>query len=544
MIRKLLPQQRAVVVMTHGVMRSRFRNDAEKRYFRLFCEKTVIHLSGFYDPIVWGRIVLQASEAEDSIRHAVISIGALDMTTAMLQDFENADAKQHHLFALKEYSQAIRDMRVMMLRQSERHDVQTALVAILAVICFETYHGNYAAAAQQIRTGVRLIEDQKQKKDAPVIEEDLIRAFDRLDVQSMSHSDPFTLDEHIKLKDVYNDRTEDLPPVFLDLKTARDSFNCISRRAAHFASMAWKLEHVESDKPSHSLWDPVTMDWRTYLSQEHGMFTRFSEQWMDSFSAIYNSARETVQTTPAPFSNNVIAPLAMRSHFLAMRLALRHFSDVEEIAWDRSMPEFVEMLANSEIILANRNRGVFSFDLQSVWPLDVIAKKCRNPRMRRRAIQLLKNKPRREGMWDSIVAALVCEWVVNVEEEGMLEDGSIPESARVRNIGVELDSENRKAKVWCFLPAKINDAELGNEKENHSIRKRETFLEWGHQKWNAGFGEDVAGKWSRGHQRILSDRQDDSDAVNTFVGMGLYFNARTFSTSEDHAFSDIFPGAQ
>lgn len=188
----------------------------------------------------------------------------------------------------------------------------------------------------------------------------------------------------------------------------------------------------------------------------------------------------------------------MRNHFLAMRLALRHYQDVEEIAWDRSMPEFVEMLENAETIVANSEGAVFSFDLQSVWPLDVIAKKCRVSAMRWRAIHLLKSRPRREGIWDSIVAALVCEWVVNVEEEGMLEGGNIPESARVRNIGVELDFENRKARVWCFLPSE----ETSQNEETAIARKREALLEWGHQKWNTDFGG--YGTFGSGFQRILS----------------------------------------
>ncbi|CZR63158.1 uncharacterized protein PAC_13055 [Phialocephala subalpina] len=532
--RPLMPRKRpgASGGPTNEVKKLRFGNLEEMRYFRLFCEKTSFHLSGFYDPILWGRIVLQASEAEDSIRHAVISIGALDMTSAMLRDMESANAQEHHLFALKQYSKAISDMRAMVQRQDEMHDLHTALVASVLIICFETYHGNYSSAAQQIRTGVRLIEDSKRRKGSAGVEEELVRAFDRLDVQSMSHSDPFTFQEHAELKDVYTHRNEDLPPVFLDLKTSRDYFNFISRRVCHFASMAWKLEHMSTDKPSHSFWDPTgDMSWRETLLQEHGMFTRLSEQWMISFTQIYNNAREDVKTNPAPYAKSTLAPLAMRNHFLSMRLALRHFQDVDEVAWDRSMPEFVEMLENAETMVANSEGAVFSFDLQSVWPLDVIAKKCRVSKMRWRAIHLLKSRPRREGIWDSIVAALVCEWVVNVEEEGMLEDGTIPESSRVRNIGVELDFENRKARVWCFLPPQATSE---SEKETAQPRKREALLEWGRQKWNADFGE--SGRSGSGYQRILSGRSnlcEDAGATGP-VWMGVYFNARKASTEVDH----------
>lgn len=135
--RPLIPRKRDASPFPEQVRKARFRNYDEMRYFRLFCEKTSLQLSGYYDPILWGRIVLQASEAEDSIRHAVISIGALDMTAAMMQDSKNENAKEHHLFALKQYGEAIRDMRAMAQRQKEMHNLQHALVASILIICFE-----------------------------------------------------------------------------------------------------------------------------------------------------------------------------------------------------------------------------------------------------------------------------------------------------------------------------------------------------------------------------------------------------------------------
>jgi hypothetical protein len=105
----------------------RFQNAAESRYFTLFHHQTALHLSGFYSPNLWSHIVLQASEAEPSIRHAVISIGALEMTreslrnagnrmgaynayskTAMLrQQRVQSQTEQHHFFALQQVRSCI-----------------------------------------------------------------------------------------------------------------------------------------------------------------------------------------------------------------------------------------------------------------------------------------------------------------------------------------------------------------------------------------------------------------------------------------------------
>jgi hypothetical protein len=80
-------------------------------------------------------------------------------------------------------------------------DCRTALIASLLIICFETYHGNYESAARQIATGIRLIESRHElATPPPEIEEELVHAFNRLDIQSMGHTDPFTFAEHLVRK--------------------------------------------------------------------------------------------------------------------------------------------------------------------------------------------------------------------------------------------------------------------------------------------------------------------------------------------------------
>jgi hypothetical protein len=58
----------------------------------------------------------------------------------------------------------------------------------------------------------------------------------------------------------------------------------------------------------------------------------------------------------------------------------------------------------------------FSADLGIVPSLFVVATKCRDPVIRRRAIQLLKSSSRREGMWDSELAARIGIWIASIEE--------------------------------------------------------------------------------------------------------------------------------
>ena len=64
---------------------SRFQSQQEYRYFQTFCEKTVPTWAGLEEPDVWSRLVLQACERQESIRNAVIAIGALDQTLEAVQ---------------------------------------------------------------------------------------------------------------------------------------------------------------------------------------------------------------------------------------------------------------------------------------------------------------------------------------------------------------------------------------------------------------------------------------------------------------------------
>jgi hypothetical protein len=59
----------------------------------------------------------------------------------------------------------------------------------------------------------------------------------------------------------------------------------------------------------------------------------------------------------------------------------------------------------------------FSADLGIVPPLYVVATKCREPHIRRQAIQLLRSSARREGMWDSELTARIGIWIAEIEEE-------------------------------------------------------------------------------------------------------------------------------
>lgn len=96
-------------------------------------------------------------------------------------------------------------------------------------------------------------------------------------------------------------------------------------------------------------------------------------------------------------------------------------------------------------------KPTFSLSLGLVVPLYIIVTRCRDPTIRRRALHLLYTCNRKEGIWDSRLAARVAQRIVEVEEAGavplpghvssagtdtvvVISADQIPEHARIREL--------------------------------------------------------------------------------------------------------------
>ncbi|KFY44075.1 hypothetical protein V494_01650 [Pseudogymnoascus sp. VKM F-4513 (FW-928)] len=459
----------------------RFRSMDEFRYFESYCNNTARHLAGYYDPVLWNRIILQASEAEACVRHAVIAIGALEMTwlrTGKSKSKEQrqgasgatskqmAASKERRVFALQQYSKAIR-----CLRETDNlatSDLRTTLVASILIICFETYHGNFELAGRQIYTAMQMLEIWTSKQaytmsdplkissPAPdIIEDDLIHAFIRLDLQAMSNNeDQYSMTEHFRLKDAADAVVESLPKEFMNITEARNYFNIIARRVVHFGRL------LEPAAPIPSAGQRPRLSHHDILAA-HTSYVAEVEKWMSAFMPLFIRTR-------SPENQHFLAGTTLRLNYLAIYTKLVHFLDKDESLFDNEIVNYREMVNLAKILLEGDD-SIFAFDLQIIWSMDIVAMKCRDPLLRREAIRLLISKPRREGVLDSLLTAKVHLWLVGIEEEGM-RDGIVPEESRVRNFGMKLDLANRVANVSCEKPMAVNGIT--------GLRRLQTTLTW------------------------------------------------------------------
>jgi hypothetical protein len=139
------------------------------------------------------------------------------------------------------------------------------------------------------------------------------------------------------------------------------------------------------------------------------------------------------------------ASVVLKMHHIFLTIMFGASGHKDETKFDNFTVEFGQMLRMAERLLAplapteqTTQTRVYVFDTNLIAPLYTGATRCRDPHLRRKALDLLWNLNSREGIWDSNVAAAIGKWVIEKEEDGIdIIEGahSIPDEKRIRLFG-------------------------------------------------------------------------------------------------------------
>jgi hypothetical protein len=407
-------------------------------------------------------------------------------------------ADQHHRNALREYAQAIKHMRAA--AASGNQDLRTTLLTCLVILCFEAWNGNNELAVKQIQTGFKLIQAWKEcsSDSGPLnlspptrnlIEDDLVLVFSRLDVQVVSFAEDRVNESAIFAANQETKLLDRLPTTFESLDEAEIYENTLLRRVMRF--LATEVSLPKPVQPVHAI--PVNAWWgeksRAVVASQQRTNGYF-ERWFAAFDHVWDEigcqmfaedptcghqgwSRWRARMQEKSISQCLSEPQKLdrifisanqnpdferaamfRVHMYAAWTALQAVCLEDETAFDAYNHIFAETVELSECLLKgqtliNGDRSPkFSFDSYVVIPLHMTGHKCRDPTIRRKAISLLLNYPRREGVWDSILAGRMIEWAMQIEEEH-LQDGHVPGWARIHGVMFERDMEKRTALLRC-----------------------------------------------------------------------------------------------
>lgn len=192
------------------------------------------------------------------------------------------------------------------------------------------------------------------------------------------------------------------------------------------------------------------------------------------FGLALNSSREALEVLAARQSPDVddkdshgFTILRLYHTLIGIRIGINPLEPgLRESAFDNFQTDLTQMLQYCEMIVQGKQQQQqgpsFSTGLGYVMPLHMIAARCRDPRIRRRAVNLLLGARRREGPWDSVRTGKIVMTTMQREERvGDLQ--TIPSDARVREVKVEFLSE-RKLRVRYITVADWN-ARLNGEED-------------------------------------------------------------------------------
>lgn len=445
----------------------------EGLYFELFRTETLSGLSGLFDSSSWRQRVLQDCHGDAAIRHSAIALGALFKTLEQSSKTPSptdgshdrlADAvKTHWQVAVQEYSMACNAI-MSPDAQSQQSWQRTRLLVSTLLGTFDAFIGDYKQAIVQIQNGLSLMErlwaeeDQDQTgQSSDAIEDDLAVVFTRLAISAKSYDLAFHFPEPyvIHLTPDAKDRPQSAQPrkktPFSDPVLSDHNFSTLREaRLSHEGMLDRGLRFLERLQVAQNHSQGFFPDtWKQY----GGAFVQEMDAWEAAFRSLFDSRLEDPNLSFK--DRSLIATLKME-HLNSRILFLSLFSSTES-GFDVFIPQFAniielarEVVAHDESQAASAAHCLFSpsqhgqqcphqryddppsvtaggyaayhlkpsftADLGIVPPLFMVATKCREPTLRRQAIQLLRSSARREGMWDSELVARIGQFIMDIEE--------------------------------------------------------------------------------------------------------------------------------
>jgi len=434
--------------------------------------------------------MLKACETSLPIRHAIISIGALNLSSRKAQSGEVGTLR--HQFAYRQYSKS-----TCLMRRDGRQDLRTTLIGCLLFYCFESFHGHQELAISQVYTGLRMIRewstslykpdaegkiDSKLGSENPyIIEDDILRAFGNLEIQVMSYADGRNAELHERYRHSGQATIDEMPAEFVDLKEARVLLELVIRRSMHWLRSTMHLQNFSSgegkardDRSDSEGPGSLFFDVDPDFEEQKATLGEY-EKWDSAFQPLLKKAR--INTGDAFLMANTL-----RLHWLAGYMAIASNNcRTSLINSGKFTLELDELVGIARILVENQSETLkvedevgLAFDMQIIVPLMTVGWVYRHRGLRRQAIELLFQSPRKEGGWDGVVVGKIMAWLASVEEEGMLpgeeHDEYVSERAAVRSIKMSFDTVKREAHASCLQPVKGSSS--GEE------IKREIIVPW------------------------------------------------------------------
>ena len=349
-------------------------------------------------------------------------------------------------------------------------DLRTKFIVIILFICFEIYHGNSFSAANQIRAGSAMIEEQCRKrnienetsKPPPLIDDELLEAFAGLEIQSTTHSGyKMNGSQRYRLSCRQNVLAK-MPEEFATVKEARTPLGLIIKRQIH-----WRVENTpfyDATMLPHFHEAAYPFDNNASYQERARRFLEYAS-WERAYQPLLARARKTSDRRLWRVATTV------KIFYLASYLAL--FSAIwtyEDNYYNQTavLAEIISLVKSLYERETEDDDSGFSMDADVVMSLSLVAWRYRHRALRQEAIRLLLASLLRGGLWDGMFTGRTAQWVAEIEEEGLGLEEHVPHERSTDVEVLDVDLSARTATLQAFL--KDTNSPDGLVKENARIK--------------------------------------------------------------------------
>lgn len=407
------------------------------RAFSFFLESAGPALQGELDRAFWGESVVQMCHGSLTLQKAVLALSILcenplenplQWPTNVAVNFPRPVQRQ----AFRWYGQSLHGLSDVFGRAEDHGTLALALTSCIVVACIEIQQLNVVNSMMLMRCGYNLL-SQKGAADlashSTLIRDTILPIFIQQTIVLSLHG------YHLPdgwLPALYTEPYENFTSI-ISFKDARTQLHLI------MLNPTLALEHSQT---------ALSPEKRAELEKMQRVVLNKLQEWHYRFDRFL--------TTLVAFEPSQTRAISLLwTHYFVAVIWSSTYTDFSEMAYDNHLPRFVAILDYIQAYISSRAADssaatyTYSFETRIIPSLYFVGWRCRDPQVRRRALQLMRRAPAQENLFHRDVQIWALRRIIQIEEGWQANDDDAVEAGTVnRSMPSEADRLRHVVVRW------------------------------------------------------------------------------------------------
>ncbi|OHF01449.1 C6 zinc finger domain-containing protein, partial [Colletotrichum orchidophilum] len=416
----LVPQNLFIQVWSHSQNPRMLRplvadidgTQTERIYFHRFRRMAEAGLCNHVTNLTnfWSRMATQLSHSDEAVKHAIVALGsAYHIYQTALPRGGGLPPRELEIFTIQQYGTAMSKLSSY-AHVPMKDRITVTLLCCVSFVCIESLRNNWRPALTHLSNGLRIVESlpmstlNKLRETAPAhtstdSSEDalamdyILRLFATWEVSCALFAENFKPVIAIKL---YEGR--ELDGTALDeFETITDAHRAIVQYTRDVFALVWLTKEQQGDdefwaQPVPHRRHEILMERGDHLT---GLFQRFMETPQAPASGTEEHYSICLDMLHYRCARLICQTLHQKPHQRQQsRAVIAHYAELVSLA----------TLLQQGLVARQRETGSlprsFTFDIGIIPPLYFILVTCQDPVIQGKALDVLRNYPQRENLWD------------------------------------------------------------------------------------------------------------------------------------------------